>query len=646
MSEQKKKQQKPFAKGDLQLKHVGKVNISSVAIAPGKLKITLAIVIGLFAFALYFQSISFDYTLDDTASVAQNKIVNRGFSGIPDLLKSDYWFGYSGNIRVPQYRPASLIMFAIEWNFFPGNPHVSHFMNVLLYAITCSLLFILLYNLFKNQKLIFAFVCALLYAAHPIHTEVVDNIKSRDEILCFLFGIVSSLFVLKYYSKNSILYLVLAGLFLFFSLTSKETGITFLVVIPLLLFFFKDTNYKKIGDITLVLAGAAAIYLFIRYKILESIPVVYQVPLLDNTMVGAENYFSRVATAFYILLKYLLLLIVPHPLSSDYSFSQIAIQTFSSPAAIFALFIYSALGFYAILTLRKKNILSFAILFYLITLSPVSNLFLLIGSTMAERFMYMPSLGFCIAISFLLLKYSKTKNINQEYNGIKQFYSLNSSVLLIAFLLTGVYSIRTFARSQDWKSNLSLYSHDVKIVENSARMHYNLGVALLHDAYYLEKNSEAKKEILLQSIHELETALTILPSYQDAHKSLGFLYLKNGEFEKSITQLDLYTKSNQTEADVFNNKGCALLGLENYSQAIPVFQKAIDLSPQDTAVYKNIGRCYVYLHQYAKAIENFSKCLELDSTDSENYKFIGLSYQLTGDSVKAKSFLEKAALIK
>ena len=171
-----------------------------------KLKISLIIIISVFAFILYTQSINHNYTLDDHPVIDENSITTKGLSGIPAILKTDYWYG-SGHdeSRGPVYRPTSLIIFAAVWEFSPNNPQVYHFINVLLYSFTCLLLFLVLCKLFKKQNFLFPFICTLLYAAHPIHTEVVNNIKSLDEILCFLFGLISMLMLLRYNSSKSIL---------------------------------------------------------------------------------------------------------------------------------------------------------------------------------------------------------------------------------------------------------------------------------------------------------------------------------------------------------------------------------------------------------------------------------------------------------
>ena len=83
-----------------------------------KLKISLGIIIGVFAFLLYVQSISFSYTFDDNSVTYLNKFTTQGLKGIPILLKTDFWAGFFDPIRVPEYRPVSLIMHAMVWQFF------------------------------------------------------------------------------------------------------------------------------------------------------------------------------------------------------------------------------------------------------------------------------------------------------------------------------------------------------------------------------------------------------------------------------------------------------------------------------------------------------------------------------------------------
>lgn len=170
------------------------VDLSSI----NRLKITLAIMIAVFAFMLYSQSIKHDYTIDDFTVISENSLTTKGISGIPIILKTDYWYGFRNELRGPIYRPTSLIIYAIVWQFSPNNPHIYHLINVLFYSLSSLILFYVLIKLFKDRNLLFPFIGALIYTTHPIHTEVVNNIKSLDEILCFLFALISIWFFLKY----------------------------------------------------------------------------------------------------------------------------------------------------------------------------------------------------------------------------------------------------------------------------------------------------------------------------------------------------------------------------------------------------------------------------------------------------------------
>jgi len=114
-----------------------------------KLKTFLAILIVLFAFILYSQSINHNYTLDDHTVLDENNIVTKGIDGIPTILKTDYWYGAGhDDLRGPVYRPTSLIIFAIAWEFFPNDLAVYHFISIFFYVVTCLMLFLVLCKLF------------------------------------------------------------------------------------------------------------------------------------------------------------------------------------------------------------------------------------------------------------------------------------------------------------------------------------------------------------------------------------------------------------------------------------------------------------------------------------------------------------------
>ena len=150
-------------------------------------------------FVLYGNSIKNKYAVDDsyvtvtTPERPNNPRIAQGLKGIPKIFVSHY---VESGYQSFDYRPLVLVTFAIEYQFFGSNPHISHLINVLLYAFTCVILFSILCKILKNDNIILPLLITFLFAIHPIHTEVVDNLKCRDELLAFFLGICSLEFFL------------------------------------------------------------------------------------------------------------------------------------------------------------------------------------------------------------------------------------------------------------------------------------------------------------------------------------------------------------------------------------------------------------------------------------------------------------------
>ena len=140
------------------------------------------------AFLLYANTLTHEYTQDDAIVIYDNMFTTKGFSGIPGILKYDTFFGFfkvEGKDKLVaggRYRPLTLVMFAVEYAIFGKSPFIGHLGNVLLYGLLGIVLYLLLLKLFRAREdiplaALFALVITLFFIAHPIHTEVVANIK-------------------------------------------------------------------------------------------------------------------------------------------------------------------------------------------------------------------------------------------------------------------------------------------------------------------------------------------------------------------------------------------------------------------------------------------------------------------------------------
>ncbi len=210
--------------------------------------VLFCIVIFTFSFILYGQSINYGYVLDDDLIYVYNKAVQQGIAGIPEIFTKTNCPLY---MMQGSYRPLPMAHLAVEEQFSALTPSVNHFFNVFYYGLLGIILFALLSRLLKNTHRSIPLLITLIFLAHPVHSEVVANIKSRDEIFCFAFLLLSLLLLFKYIEKGKIAALATSVLCFFLGLLSKESGLTFLAIIPLALFYFSNEKIKRISFLTI-----------------------------------------------------------------------------------------------------------------------------------------------------------------------------------------------------------------------------------------------------------------------------------------------------------------------------------------------------------------------------------------------------------
>ena len=200
----------------------------------------------IFAFSvlLYANTIPNDYNMDDELVTRNHRLTAKGISAIPEIFTSTYYKDESGYAY--EYRPVVLSSFAIEHQFFGDNPHVSHFFNMLLYALMCLLLFRVLLILKLHISPLLSFAITLLFIVHPAHTEVVASIKNRDELLAFTFVLMSVYITLKAIYSNRSWQLIFTPMLFALALMSKMTAFSFVLIIPIIIIFFTNLNFYKV----------------------------------------------------------------------------------------------------------------------------------------------------------------------------------------------------------------------------------------------------------------------------------------------------------------------------------------------------------------------------------------------------------------
>ena len=604
---------------------------------------------------LYANTLGHGYTQDDAIVISDNMLTQQGFAGIKELLTKDTFYGFfkvEGKSRLVaggRYRPLTPVMFAIEYQMFGLKPWIGHLMNMLLYGLTGIVIFLITGRIATDARLgnaapWFALVVAALFIAHPIHTEVVANIKGRDEIMSMLLALLALLVIYKNAAEVKWRQLALAGGLFFLALLSKENAITFLAIVPLALIMFKGVTIPKALLQTVPLLVATGLFLWIRGAVIGWELGDPPRELLNNPFIkivdGRYVDFTageRSATIMYTLGKYLQLLFFPHPLTHDYYPRHIGIMTWGDWRVILSLLVYLGLGALAVIGLMRRTIWGFGIIFYLATLSIVSNIVFPVGTNMSERFVYMPSLGWAIALSSAgLLVFQK--------------YKLNRKVLigvLGAVLLA--FGAKTIHRNLAWKSNYTLFMTDIKTSDNSAKLLAACAGELTSRAAKLDDGPE-KDRMIREALGYVGRAQEIHPNYKMSYLLKGNAHYYLEEWEASIASYNTVLKLEPGNAEANKNLGIAYRdGGRYYGQqagdiqrSIQYLERAAELIPTDYEAVHSLGVAYGLSGQSAKAVTMFERCVELSPDNAMAHFNLGLAYQRSGDVPNAQKHREIA----
>jgi protein O-mannosyl-transferase len=476
---------------------------------------------------IYAQSIGFDYVLDDTMVIVKNKFTQRGISGISDIFKYESFRGFYGEqknlLEGDRYRPLSIATFAVEKSLFGGNKAMAHGINILLYALTGILLFKVLLFMFPYDEkhtwyMSIPFMATVLYMVHPLHSEVVANVKGRDDIIAFMGEMGVLYFSFRYLNNNKLLYLILSFTAFLIGILSKESAITFLAIVPLTAHFFTQASLSQKFKISIPIIVGTLVYLIMRFNAIGYLTDNKVVTDLMNNPFYNMSWGEKTATIFYTFFEYLKLLVFPHPLTHDYYPYQIPIAHWSEWRPIVALLLHIGLLAVILRGWQTKSIWAYAAAFYVITFSIVSNIFVSVGTFMNERFMYHASLGFCLAVAYFLHNHF---NINILYSKSKKY---NIWVLVLFVLITMVYSIITILRVPDWRSNQTLNEAAIIASPNSARANCFYAISIWENSYKKLNNDaspERTRAVLDSMQHYFDAAVRILPSYKAAHGMRG-----------------------------------------------------------------------------------------------------------------------------
>ena len=591
--------------------------------SPLQSPVLLGLIVAFLALILYSNTFSHNFTVDDPLVITKNEFVQKGIAGISSIWTSSYLQGFNGEVDAA-YRPLSLSLFALEKSVFGSSSSNMHFMHVIYYAIGIFLCYLFTYKLFRDNALLALFT-TILFAVHPIHTEVVNNLKSRDEIM-LLIGIMGmGYFYLKYLDKASFLILLYAILFYLVALFSKESAVSYFLIIPLLALFYKEKWSRSMWISTGLFLGVSLFYLTIRTVIVGGYDI--EMTYMNNALVGQGSWIGRFPDVMALMGKYLVILFVPYPLSVDYSYNAIPLNGWLSIWPYISLLAYGAISFWCILAIKKKNIYAVLVPWFLLTIVVASNLVVLIGSTFAERFLFIPSFAFCAIVVYAL-----HKAIGEKYR-------------IVIAIVCAIFAVFTFIRNGHWQSDEKLFSRDVQFQENNARVLTFHGKFNYESAKSLQgKEKERKLRIASESLRK---AVEIAPDYMVANHFQGFVAKEMGNSELAKESFAKVTELNPDFSTGLLQYAISLSKAGNYTEAIEAYKKLLENGDKSFVVIYNKGYSHFKLKQYKLAEADFLLAYKIEPQNTallsslikvyrDGLKDLPNAIKYNGELIKAK----------
>ncbi|MEZ4957610.1 MAG: hypothetical protein R2825_28890 [Saprospiraceae bacterium] len=568
-----------------------------------KWKMIIGALLAVLAMAIYSPSINYDFVYDDDAVIKDNRFVKQGIAGLDEIWTTSYFQGYDETMIARAFRPIPLTTLALEVEMFGLNTKVHHATNLLFYGLTGFFLFLFLAKLMRNYHPFLPIATTLLFLLHPIHLEVVANIKSRDTMLGFLGVCMAGWFLLKHLDNRKLVPLLLSLFFYFIGLFSKEEVITTLASLPLALYFFRKYSIGKIMLTMLPFLGAVVIFLIFRSNVLGGLNEGVKLTYLDNSLLAAKDFAERCSSNVLVLGHYLLKTIFPHPLISDYSYSTIPLVGWNDWRVYPSLIANLGLLGLGIHGLVKRKVYGFGALWYFVSVSIFSSIIVTNVSAYNDRFLYVPVLGICFLVAYLISFLLKPGNKIAIDQSASDFFKHNFVPVAMVILLGALGIMKIESHLPRWKNRYVLFEYDVNLAPKNARMRKNYGGSFARLAIDNQTTDiEAAKRYARIAIEQLDYALVLYPSIPTGHIHKGNMHIILGEYDKAIESLEASLKYAPGNYFATSSLGNVYMRKGDYENAVRVLE-SIPTRLRNAGDLDVLARSYERLGNTAKAAE-------------------------------------------
>ncbi len=573
---------------------------------------------------IYSITLTGAFVYDDNVQIIDNPWI-RDAGKIPALFASSTMSFLNGRPS-NTYRPVFYLVYMAEYFAFGLRPWAWHLVNVVLHAMNAVAVFTLA-SLFLTKKerptpgqnttrpgrLVAPFIAALVFALHPINSEVVAWVGAIPELVFTL--MVLSSFILYLLADRTrgraALYYAASVAAFSVALLSKETAMALIIIIPLYEFTRLGFKAMRRWKVYLYYLIPAILYMAMRTYALGGMT---QMRLINM------SFYEGLLNVLPLVARYLGKLIVPVGLSVIYSFEPV--HSALSPMFITGLLAAAVFGALIYLFGKKKSAIFF-LLWILIPLLPVLYMPILSVGGFADRYLYLSTVGFASCIGLLIFRFYEG---NVRKKGHQTIYL--AAVILILLL----YSTGSIKRAFVWRSDYSLWSDAVIKSPSSPNALYNLG-------WVLQGRAEAGD--LDRALKLYEDAIRIKPDKEDAHYNAALIYEEKGDHRMALKHYMISLRLRPASMTYYN---IAMIyqSAGQRREAINFYNQAIDKDPKNEDAHYNLAWTYQEIGDYANAIVHYRAVLRLAPRSADAHYNMGIIYEDRGMDEDALNEFKKA----
>lgn len=597
----------------------------------------------LLSIALYAPTLSYPFVYDDAFLILNNESTTAARTDIGAAFKlftQEYWEGVnperSEALRLRGqglYRPLTLFMWAClarvtdvetTWPF--------HLLGILANAWVVVMIRSLVRRFWGRPRV--AFVAALLFALHPLHSEAVAYVAGLSDVLSAGAVLLGLLFYERATREPGRLasgaYLgMLATLFV--GMLAKEQAVVLVAAIALTDMMFSLRGRSTTSRTRLALYGGliavVALHIAIRYQALGYLePNASAISRMDNPLIQ-EAFFIRLLTGFKLLGIQVWLFFWPQHLSIDYSFNAIPVaRSFTHAEPLAGALLMAMMLVYGLYKLRRSPAIGWGVLFFLGCMVFTSNILVPIGTIFGERLMYITTIGGVIVVAMLIdpLLRDPRRPGNES--------AVNAVGLMIVLAVGGALGVRTWDRNTVFSGSIKLFDSAAKVVPNSARVHYQLGSLLAPQQLY----TKAEEHFL--------RALEIDDTFIQAAIGLGNVYVRDRNWDKAIEVYDrtlqnvkptesLPSAINEVKRMVYSGRAAAKAGKGDMEGAEADLQQAMQLSSNNADSHVQLAQMKLNRSNPEEAVAVLRMALQLEPDHLRALYLLAQAANATGDDV-------------